>query len=79
MSDAAFYNELRNGSESLWQTIFDHPFVKGIGEGSLSYDRYEFFLKQDYIYLIDFNNLRNIICRNQNKFLEFLKLQKHLS
>ena len=57
MSDAAFYGELRNGSGSLWQAIFDHPFVRGIGEGSLSYDRYEFFLKQDYIYLIDFSRV----------------------
>ncbi len=57
MSGAAFYDDLRRGTESLWQAIFDHPFVKGIGEGSLSYDRYEFFLKQDYIYLIDFSRV----------------------
>ena len=57
MSDGAFYDELRNGSESLWQDIFEHPFVRGIGEGNLSHDRYEFFLKQDYLYLIDFSRV----------------------
>ena len=57
MSDGAFYDELRNGSESLWQAIFEHPFVRGIGQGDLSHGRYEFFLKQDYLYLIDFSRV----------------------
>jgi thiaminase (transcriptional activator TenA) len=54
MSKTAFYREIRQKADSLWQAIFDHPFVKGIGDGSLSRDRFEFFLKQDYVYLIDF-------------------------
>ena len=31
--------------------------MTGIGDGSLSRERYEFFLKQDYIYLIDFSRV----------------------
>ncbi len=57
MSVVNFYDELRDRTDPLWQSIFEHPFVKGIGEGTLSYDRYEFFLKQDYVYLMDFSRV----------------------
>lgn len=57
MSTTLFYQEMRQKSEPLWQAIFGHPFVKGIGDGSLSRDRFEFFLKQDYVYLIDFSRV----------------------
>ena len=57
MTQKPFYNDLRQKSDSLWQAIFDHPFVKGIGDGSLSRDRYEYYLKQDYAYLIDFSRV----------------------
>jgi thiaminase/transcriptional activator TenA len=31
--------------------------VKGIGDGSLSRDRYEYYLRQDYAYLLDFSRV----------------------
>jgi thiaminase (transcriptional activator TenA) len=52
-----FYPEMRRRSDSLWSAIFDHPFVKGIGDGTLSSDRFAFYLKQDYVYLIDFSRV----------------------
>jgi len=57
VSDATFYRELREKSDPLWESIFHHPFVKGIGDGTLSRDRFEFYLKQDYVYLIDFSRV----------------------
>ncbi|HEY5190642.1 MAG TPA: hypothetical protein VII77_01550, partial [Candidatus Deferrimicrobium sp.] len=57
MADAPFYRELREKTDPLWETIFHHPFVKGIGDGTLSRDRFEFYLKQDYVYLIDFSRV----------------------
>ncbi|MBW1697142.1 MAG: thiaminase II [Deltaproteobacteria bacterium] len=57
MSGLKFYETLRGETDELWQAIFSHPFVKGIGEGNLSRERYEFFLKQDYVYLIDFSRV----------------------
>jgi len=55
MPDAPFYREAREKTGPLWEAIFRHPFVKGIGDGTLSRDRFEFYLKQDYVYLIDFS------------------------
>jgi thiaminase/transcriptional activator TenA len=48
---------MRQHADPLWQAVFDHPFVKGIGDGSLSRDRFEYYLKQDYLYLIDFSRV----------------------
>jgi len=57
MSNATFYSELRGKTGPLWEAMFRHPFVKGIGDGTLSRDRFEFYLKQDYVYLIDFSRV----------------------
>ena len=56
------YGELRDRANPLWQAIFRHPFVTGIGDGSLSRDRFEFFLKQDYAYLLDFSRVFALAC-----------------
>ncbi|MBN1153616.1 thiaminase II [candidate division KSB1 bacterium] len=47
-----FYAEIRLKTEPIWQKIQNHPFVMGIGDGTLSKDRYDFFLRQDYLYLM---------------------------
>ena len=62
MSSATFYREMREKSDPLWEEIFHHPFVKGIGDGTLSRDRFEFYLKQDYVYLIDFSRVFALAC-----------------
>jgi thiaminase/transcriptional activator TenA len=55
MSSNTFYQKLRKKSDRLWNSIFEHPFVLGIGNGSLARDRFGFYLKQDYVYSIDFS------------------------
>ncbi len=57
MSATPFYQELRSTNDDVWDAILNHPFVKGIGDGSLSHQKYEYFLKQDYYYLIQFSRL----------------------
>ena len=62
MSNTTTYEEMRQKADPLWRAIFGHPFVTGIGDGSLSRDRFEFFLKQDYVYLIDFSRVFALAC-----------------
>jgi len=62
MANDTFYREMREKTDPLWKAIFDHPFVKGIGDGTLSRDRFEFYLKQDYAYLIDFSRVFALAC-----------------
>jgi thiaminase/transcriptional activator TenA len=52
-----FSDDLQNKCDALWQATLRHPFVEGIGDGSLASDKYEFYLKQDYIYLVDFSRV----------------------
>ncbi|MFQ5864886.1 MAG: thiaminase II [bacterium] len=54
---AAFSETMKEKSKPVWQAILNHPFVKGIGEGTLALDKYEFYLKQDYLYLVDFSRV----------------------
>ena len=62
MSNIPLYQEMRQKAGPLWQAIFAHSFVKGMGDGSLSRDRFEFYLKQDYLYLIDFSRVFALAC-----------------
>ena len=57
MAEPDFHDHLRLNTDTIWQAIFSHPFVIGIGDGTLSRDRYIFFLKQDYVYLIHFSRV----------------------
>lgn len=53
----SFCQQLRQQAEPVWKAILEHPFVRGIGSGTLPRDCYEFFLKQDYLYLIEFSRM----------------------
>jgi thiaminase/transcriptional activator TenA len=57
MSKQTFCEILRAKTDPLWLAIFEHPFVKGIGSGALEREKYIFYLKQDYLYLIEFSRV----------------------
>ena len=47
----------REDTATLWSAVLDHPFVGWIGAGDLARDKFEFYLKQDYIYLTEFGRV----------------------
>lgn len=49
-----FTDTLRQEAGAIWEANFDHPFVRGIGDGSLDEEKFKFYLAQDYVYLGDF-------------------------
>lgn len=49
-----FTDTLRQQADGIWEANFDHPFVRGIGDGSLEEEKFKFYLTQDYVYLKDF-------------------------
>ena len=52
---SSFSEELRSHHEEMWDRAHrDHPFVTGIGDGSLSLDRFRYYMRQDYLFLIDY-------------------------
>ncbi len=41
----------------LRQAILSHPFTTGIGDGTLELDKFRFYVRQDYLYLIDYSRV----------------------
>jgi thiaminase (transcriptional activator TenA) len=52
-----FTDELRRLAEPIWQAQHDHPFVRGIGDGTLDVEHFAFWIRQDYLYLIEYCRL----------------------
>ncbi|MCM3652308.1 thiaminase II [Metabacillus litoralis] len=38
----------------IWKKNHAHPFVQGIGDGSLDKEKFRFYMIQDYVYLIEY-------------------------
>lgn len=47
----------RAAADPIWEAQHRHPFVRGIGDGTLDPDRFGFWLRQDWLYLIDYSRL----------------------
>lgn len=52
-----FSAELRRQTAAIWQAQLEHPFVRGIADGSLDVERFQFWLRQDYLFLIEYCRL----------------------
>jgi thiaminase/transcriptional activator TenA len=52
-----FSDHLRRLADPIWQSQLQHPFVKGIGDGSLDLDKFRFWILQDYRFLIEYCRL----------------------
>lgn len=33
----------------VWKTYFDHPFVRGIGDGTLPKEKFQYYMVQDHL------------------------------
>lgn len=44
-------------NQDIWQAYYDHPFIIGLGDGSLDIEKFKFYMIQDYLYLWDYSKL----------------------
>lgn len=51
---AAFTDRLWKKVAPIWERTHQHPFVTGLGDGSLPPESFQFYMKQDYVFLIDY-------------------------
>ena len=70
--------DLIKENQITWKSLFTHPFVRELGEGSLPVEKYLFFMKEDYFYLKEYSRVLAIASAKapdkdlQTFFAEFL-------
>ncbi len=50
----SFSRELKERAIKVWEDGYNHPFVQGIGKGTLEKEKFQFYLLQDYQYLLQY-------------------------
>ena len=70
---------LRQKVAGIWEAQHQHPFVRGIGDGTLGLERFEFWLRQDYVFLIEYARLLGLAAArspNLETMVRFARLLK---
>jgi thiaminase/transcriptional activator TenA len=57
-----FSEQLREAAAGVWEAQHEHPFVRGIADGTLAPDRFRFYVRQDYLFLIEYGRLLALAC-----------------
>jgi len=47
-------DRLYEAAAPVWEKCLSHPFVTGIGDGTLDVEKFRFFMLQDYLYLFEY-------------------------
>ena len=45
---------LHEAARPIWEGYHAHPFVRGLGDGSLDVEKFKYFMLQDYLYLWEY-------------------------
>lgn len=52
-----FSDDLRKLADPVWRRSLSHPFVSGIGDGSLPVEKFKFYVRQDYVFLVEYSRV----------------------
>lgn len=69
---------LRKNADKIWEANYIHPFVQGIGDGSLDVEIFKYYLKQDYAYLIGFSRFFGLAAAKGENLAQMRTLSKIL-
>ena len=53
-------DQLRTAAGPAWDAAVSHPFVRGLEDGSLDEVAFRFYIRQDYLFLIDYGRLLSL-------------------
>ncbi len=59
-----FSERLRRKVAPIWEAQFQHPFVRGIGDGTLDVERFKYWVRQDYVFLIEYARVIALAARS---------------
>lgn len=54
MSTERYSDEMRGEAKHIWDRILEHPFLVEMSYGQLPLEKFRYYVKQDYAYLVDF-------------------------
>ena len=54
MREITVSEALHAAAAPVWEKCLNHPFVTGLGDGSLPVEKFRYFMLQDYLYLFDY-------------------------
>jgi thiaminase/transcriptional activator TenA len=54
---ARFTDWLRARADPIWRAQHGHPFIRGIGDGTLDLERFTHWVRQDYRFLVEYCRL----------------------
>lgn len=69
----AIIEKLLSATAGIWAEYNQHPFVKGIEDGTLDKEKFKYYIIQDYLYLIEYAKVFGIGIAKA-KSMETLKL-----
>jgi thiaminase/transcriptional activator TenA len=53
----SFAEDIERKALPIRQAILSHPFVTGVGDGTLEVKKFKYYVMQDYVYLIDYSRV----------------------
>lgn len=77
-----FCEEVRKETDFYWQGSFDHPFVKGLVDGSLPLEKFKFYIMQDAYYLTHYTKVLAIAAsraKTNEDIAYFLDTARHIN
>ncbi len=53
----SFADDIEGRALPIRRAILSHPFVTGVGDGTLPVAKFKYYVLQDYVYLIDYSRV----------------------
>ncbi len=53
----SFADDIERQARPIRQAILSHPFITGVGDGTLDLAKFKYYVLQDYVYLIDYSRV----------------------
>jgi thiaminase/transcriptional activator TenA len=73
-----FSQEIRKEADAIWQASFDHPFVRGIAEGTLPLECFRHYLLNDAYYLSQFARVQALGAAKANDLFTSGRMAVHV-
>lgn len=66
----SFFEQLKQSCATDWQAYTQHEFVRQLGAGTLSAESFKHYLKQDYLFLIQFTRAWSLAVYKSDNFAD---------